>query len=96
VGWGAKSGPAGRRGARGRERAGLATAHGGRRRGRARDDAVSTGPMRQGEREGGRRRQLLTGRGEPAVRGEKPGRWWARRWFATGDQVLGRQAGALA
>jgi hypothetical protein len=49
---GAKSDPAGRRGARGRERAGLVTAHGEKRRGRARDGAVATGPTRQGEREG--------------------------------------------
>jgi hypothetical protein len=52
AGGGAKSGPAGRRGARGREHAGPATAHGAKRRGRARDDAISTGPTRQGEREG--------------------------------------------
>jgi hypothetical protein len=60
---GAKSGPVGRRGARGHERAGPATAHGEKRRGRARDDVVSMGPTRQGEREG---------ETAPADRGEKP------------------------
>jgi hypothetical protein len=52
VGRGAKSGPAGRRGMRGSDRAGPATAHDKKRRGRTRDGAVSTGSTRQGEREG--------------------------------------------
>jgi hypothetical protein len=41
-----------RAGTCGRERAGPATAHGEKQRGRAWDDAVSTGPTRQREREG--------------------------------------------
>jgi hypothetical protein len=44
----------------------------------------------------GRRRQRLTGRGEPAGRREKPGRRWARRRFSASDPVLGHRAGALA
>jgi hypothetical protein len=35
-------------------------------------------------------------RGEPAVRGGEPGRWWAQRRFVAGDPVLGQRVGALA
>jgi hypothetical protein len=90
-GGGAKFGPAGRRGARGR--AGPATAHDEKRRGRARDGAVATGPMRQGERETA---PVADGAGRTGRPRRKPGCRWVRRRFAAGDPVLGHRAGALA
>jgi hypothetical protein len=36
------------------------------------------------------------GVGEPAERGRRAGRWWARRRFAAGGPVLGPREGGLA
>jgi hypothetical protein len=59
------------------------------------DDAVAVGPTRQRERKGGETALRLTAGRTGRPRGE-PGRWWARRRFATGGPVLGQRAGALA
>jgi hypothetical protein len=70
------SGPAGRR-ARARARSRRpATAHGGKRRGRTRGDAVSAGPTRQRERDG---------ETAPTVDGAgRTGRPWGRKPAAGG------------
>jgi hypothetical protein len=58
-------------GARGRDCADPAVAQGGRRRGRARGDAVSAGPTRQREREGGTSPTIDGGVNRPSA-GENP------------------------
>jgi hypothetical protein len=95
VGRGVVFGPA-RRGAPAREGASPAAAQ---RRGRRRGRAGATTSLRahtSARAEGGNgatvRRRGRTGR----PRGRKPGRRWARRQFAAGDQVLGPRGGALA
>jgi hypothetical protein len=55
------------------------------------------GPTRQRERRGGGEMALRPdGMGEPAERGRRAGRRWARRRFAVGGPVLGPREGGLA
>jgi hypothetical protein len=81
--------------ARGREGVGLVAAQGERWRGRAGMTSSPRGPHASKSGRGEKRRYGRQ-RGEPAVRGGEPGRWWARRRFATGGPVLGQRVGALA
>jgi hypothetical protein len=59
------------------------------------DDGVAAGPLVS---ESGRGETALRpdGVGEPAERGRKAGRQWARRRFAAGGPVLGPRGGGLA
>jgi hypothetical protein len=97
VGRGGRFGPA-RRGARAREGADPAAAHGRgdgagaweRRRHRGAHTSARAGG-------GGETAPRVDGAGEPAVREErKTGRRWARRRFAVGGPVLGPRGGGLA
>jgi hypothetical protein len=97
VGQGEVFGPA-RRGARAREGADPATAHGrgdsaGARERRHHRWAHSSGRADEG---GGKRRRGSTARVNRPSAGRKPGRRWARRRFATGVPVLGPRGGGLA
>jgi hypothetical protein len=59
------------------------------------DDGVAAGPL-VSESGGGETALRPDGVGEPAERGRKVGRRWARRWFAAGGPVLGSRGGGLA
>jgi hypothetical protein len=82
----------------GRERARLRPSCGPRARETTRvhgHDGVAAGPLVS--ESGGGETVLRPGSvGEPAERGRKAGRRWARRWFAAGGPVLGPWGGGLA
>jgi hypothetical protein len=59
------------------------------------DDSVAAGPL-VSESGGGKTALRLDDVGEPAERGRKAGRRWARWRFATGGLVLGPREGGLA
>jgi hypothetical protein len=59
------------------------------------DDGVAAGPLIS-ESGGGETALRSDGAGEPAERGRKVGRRWARRRFAAGGPVLGPRGGGLA
>jgi hypothetical protein len=60
------------------------------------DDDVAAGPFVSESGGGGGTALRSDGAGEPAERGRKPGRRWARRRFAAGAPVLGPRGGGLA
>jgi hypothetical protein len=95
MGRGEVFGPA-RRGARAREGAGPAAAHGRGDSAGARERRRHRGAHSSARAEGGNgaagRRRGRTGR----PRGRKPGRRWARRRFAASGPVLGPRGGGLA
>jgi hypothetical protein len=59
-------------------------------------DSVTAGPPVSESGGGGVTVQRVDDASEPAVRGRKAGRRWARRRFAAGGPVLGPRGGGLA